>query len=194
MAGSGRYCPYDEPMSEPPQDPFETLQLPRRFDLEEAAVNRAWLVRAAGLHPDRAGTGVDAIREMAHLNAARETLRSPERRANVLLRLLGGPSKDADRSLPPGFLEQTLEMREQVETALAEGDPRERERIETWAQSLREGYIQRVSGMFAALPAPPIPSADLSALRQELNAWRYIERLIEQLDPSYDPAKADFTD
>ena len=29
-------------------------------------------------------------------------------------------------------------------------------------------------------------------IRESLNAWRYIERLIEQLDPDYSPAEADF--
>jgi hypothetical protein len=29
-------------------------------------------------------------------------------------------------------------------------------------------------------------------LRRHLNAWRYIERMIEQLDETYNPSKADF--
>ena len=39
----------------------------------------------------------------------------------------------------------------------------------------------------------PAPEA-LREVRTRLNAWRYIERLIEQLDPDYDPARADFAD
>ena len=29
-------------------------------------------------------------------------------------------------------------------------------------------------------------------IRRELNVWRYTERMIEQLDPGYDPNTADF--
>jgi len=38
---------------------------------------------------------------------------------------------------------------------------------------------------------PPDPAL-LGEIRTQLNAWRYIERLIEQLDPQYDPNRADF--
>ena len=48
-----------------------------------------------------------------------------------------------------------------------------------------------VNRLFDALGERPDAPA-LAAIRRELNAWRYIERLIEQLDPDYDPARADF--
>lgn len=180
-------------MSETPPvfDPFAALGLPRRFDLDEAAVTRAWLQRSMVAHPDRANGSENAGEKMAIANLAREVLRDPERRANALLQALGGPSREQDRSLPAGFLQQTLEMREAIEESLASGDASERERIEQWAHEQRAQYVQRVGAMFAALGDAP-GAADLADIRRELNAWRYIERLIEQLDPAYDPRHADF--
>ena len=37
----------------------------------------------------------------------------------------------------------------------------------------------------------PVAGDRLSQVRRELNAWRYTERLIEQLDPGYEPGRAD---
>ena len=45
--------------------------------------------------------------------------------------------------------------------------------------------------MFQSLSSPPAAES-LAEIRIRLNAWRYIERLIEQLDPGYDPDVADF--
>lgn len=174
-------------------DPFEVLGLPRRFDLEPAAITKAWLVKSAASHPDRQPDATDAAREMARLNAARQALTDPERRANALLRLLGGPSKEADRSLPDGFLERTLELREEIEELLASGESGERDRLEQWALGQRAQYVSQVSSLFAAAGSSPAPEA-LAGIRVVLNAWRYTERLIEQLDPAYNPAKADFAD
>ncbi len=135
--------------------------------------------------------GADAAREMARLNAAHETLADPERRAGALLALLGGPAKEQSKALPDGFLQQTLEIREQIEETIASGDPEARAEIERWAEARRDEHIRRVASLFADLADPPA-RASLDALRCELNAWRYVERLIEQLDPAYDPNNADF--
>ena len=169
-----------------PPDPFTLLGLPRRFDLDNTAVERAFLARAAQAHPDAAGDD-DA---MADLTAARQTLANPERRANALLALLGGPNKEADRSLPDGFLMDIMETRQQIEAEL--GDSEARERWTAWAEGQRSAYIERVGAQFAALGDPP-EASELAAVRTTLNAWRYIERLVEQLDPDYDPNRADFS-
>lgn len=176
---------------DPKSDPFEALGLERRFDLDQGAITRAWLARSAALHPDRQPADDDAARSMARLNAARDALADAEQRANCLLALLGGPSKEADRSLPEGFLERTLELREEIEELLANEAPGERDRLEQWALGQRKQFVDRVSKLFRQL-TQPAQSSQLAEIRTALNAWRYTERLIEQLDPAYNPARADF--
>ena len=71
-------------------DPFARLALPRRFDLTEAAIRRAFLTKVQSAHPDAGGDqdlGAD-------ITKARDTLLNPESRADALLLLLGGPAKD----------------------------------------------------------------------------------------------------
>ncbi len=179
------------------QDPFGVLGLAPRFDLDPDEIERAYLARAGALHPDLASGDVDAVdraaRASAALNEARRVMRDAERRAGALLKVLGGPGKGEDKSLPVGFLVEMLETREQIESALDSGDPAQIARWESWAERERERSIELVSGLFKALDESPGPDS-LREIRTRLNAWRYIERLIEQLDPAYDPARADFAD
>jgi molecular chaperone HscB len=171
-------------------DPFDTLGLKATFDLDAAAIRRAYLARVTAIHPDSAH-GEDG-RSSAMLNAAKRALEDDERRANALLARLGGPGKEQDRSLPAGFLVDVMELRERVEEAIASAEPGARERARSDALERRGAHIARVSELFASLATPP-DRAGLGAIRTELNAWRYVERLIEQLDPAYDPSRADFS-
>jgi len=154
-------------------NPFELLNLKPGFDLDPARVERAYLSRAAAVHPDHAGE--DASTSTAELNQARDILRDPERRANAYLQLLSGGTKADDRSLPPGFLAEVMELREHVEEATSSGDPAAKQRHLEAALARRAEFVARVSMLFRQSP-PPLPE-----LRRELNAWRYVERLIEQL-------------
>lgn len=157
--------------------------------MDGAEIESAFLARLSGVHPDLAGE--EASMDAAALTAARSTLADPEQRAVALLAALGGPSASADRSLPDGFLMEMMELREQVESELEAGGSGARDRWAGFAEARRRAHIGRVGAMFDALGDPASPN-ELGAIRRELNAWRYTERLIEQLDPAYDPAHADW--
>jgi molecular chaperone HscB len=154
-------------------DAFDVLGLPAEFAVDAAAVNRAYLARSAALHPDLAAGDESAPRKMAELNEAKRVVEDPERRANALLARLGGPSKEEDRSLPDGFLMEMMEVREQME---AEGTA-ERGKWEAWAKERRREAIEDVGAMFRAAADEGM----LGAIRRRLNAWRYIERMVEQI-------------
>ncbi len=161
-------------------DPFDLLGVPARFDLPGPVLQRAWLARTAALHPDRAGGDAEAAGALARLNRAKATLENPEERANALLARLGGAAKDADKSLPDGFLAEMLETREEIESAVASGDAAEREKWSDWAELERERYTREVGELFARV-GEPAKIEVMKEIRRTLNAWRYIERLIEQL-------------
>lgn len=166
------------------EDPFSALGLEPGFDLSPGAIERAYLARAAALHPDAsdASEAAAAGRRMATLNDARRTLKNPESRARALL-AVRGMDEPGDQSLPDGFLEEMLEVRMEIEEAVASGDKGARARWVAWAEERRRGHVERTRAHFDRMDGP--------AVRTELNAWRYIERLIEQLDPGYDHARAD---
>lgn len=162
-------------------DPFDRLGLAPRFDLDVSEIDRAWIRRAADCHPDRAGDPVaaaEAGRRSAALNEARAALRDPERRADLLLSRLGGPSAAEEKSLPPAFLTEMMELRERVEEAVADADPAAREEIEREVSAERDDRIERVRELFVEVAED---SDRLREIRLELNVWRYHERLLAEL-------------
>lgn len=170
-------------------DPFDLLGITPDFPVDEVRLRQAWLKVTATNHPDRADDPEAAQRTLSAANQAFRTLSDPEKAANALLTRLGGASPDQARALPDGFLMEMLEIRDELEEAKGSKDPGKIAKLEAWADEQRGMWIQRVTEHFAAHR-----EADdrRDAIRESLNAWRYIERLIEQLDPEYSPAEADF--
>lgn len=170
-------------MSDRTDDPFEVLDIEPVFELDVPALRRRVKRSVAAAHPDRIPDPLEreaAVRRTARMNEALRELEDDERRANHLLRRLGGPGASDDRSLPPEFLMEILEVREDMEQALASGDPAERERVASWAAEERARLRGEVGALFPRLAA----GEDLGgAIRLQLNVWRYIERMIEQLNP-----------
>lgn len=171
-------------MDDPPTDPFRLLGVPATFDLDLERLQAAYLAAMARLHPD-AGGGDGAGERAAAINRARAVLADPESRADALVGLLGGPSRERDRSLPAGFLEEMMGVRMRMEESLGAGeDPRS---WREWAAGRREEFA-RAAGEGLALAASmqagdPARAEALAGVRRSLNAWRYIERMIEQIAP-----------
>ncbi|MEM8835883.1 MAG: iron-sulfur cluster co-chaperone HscB C-terminal domain-containing protein [Planctomycetota bacterium] len=161
----------------PTPDPFRLLGLEPRFLVDPVTVRRRWRAESARLHPDLAGDDAGALATVALLNDAKETLLDDERRANALLTLVGGASKEADASLPDGFLMEIMDLRMAIES----GDAEEVAEHRADAEVQRAGYVERVAALFESLGNPPAPDR-LAEIRQTLNAWRYIERLLEQVE------------
>jgi DnaJ-domain-containing protein 1 len=160
-------------------NPFETLGLPARFELASTTIERAYLSRIAALHPDLADAGGetgDQDRLAAALNDAKATLLDDEQRAESLLAVLGGPGKGEDKSLPPGFLMGMMEIRESVEADLLADAAGARTRWRAWANERASEHRAALGERFRA------PIVPLKEIRTILNQWRYLARLLEQLD------------
>lgn len=165
-------------------DPFAMLRLPRTFALERAEIERAYLRRVGEAHPDRAGPETEEHDERpfaAEINRARQDLLDPETRGNVLLGLLGGPSKEADRSLPDGFLMEMMEVRGEMEADSAVGGGEIVDKWEAWGEARRAEHIRAAGELFAEIERAGATATGLKAIRTRLNAWRYIERMLEQV-------------
>jgi molecular chaperone HscB len=157
-------------------DPFDFFSIEPRFDLDESGLQRRFIELSAAHHPDRFTDPHEqalAAERSAEVNEAYRILRDPESRANALLRRLGGSTSSDDKSLPPDLLMEMMEVRERQEQAQSTGDAATLAELRQWAADQRH---QR-----AAAASPPDRPPLLDATRLELNALRYIERMIEQL-------------
>jgi len=163
---------------------FERLGLPRRFRLDPAALEANYLARSREVHPDFTGNDPASLHASAALNEAYTTLRDPFRRAEYLLRLTGGPSAADVKQMPAAFLEEMLDLRMRIEEVKDSHTP-ERTAMETQLAQRRAGLLDEAARQFDRLEAlPPGDAARvglLTALRQTLNAMKYIQGLLRDL-------------
>lgn len=169
-----------------PDDPFAILGLPRRFDLAPAEIERAYLAFAADAHPDLMADAVEAEIRSSLLNRARATLIDPERRAIALWEIWRrefgvAPPERAD-ALPPAFLMQMMEIREELEASRNDADAMVR--WSAWVETQRNGYQEQIKLLLHGLDPQSSKADAASALGQMkllLNQWRYVERMLEQM-------------
>jgi molecular chaperone HscB len=167
-------------------DPFRLFDLPWRFDLDEALLHRRFIDKSAANHPDRFTDPLDqadAAERSAAINGAYQTLTDPEKRANCLLALMGGPSGADDKSLPTDLLMQMMETRQRMEEAIAEQNADTLRELADWARDQRAAHLGEIAGQFDKTSRNDGATRNeaLTAVRLQLNALRYIERMLEQM-------------
>ena len=179
----------DEVLDTRNASPFRILGVAQGFDLDRMSLRKKLLHLSRHLHPDVHGSADDAIRDLAHrntaeLNAAFEILNDDFRRANWLVVSLGGPTEETERQMPQDFLTEVLEWNEMVEEARASapGSP-EKLRLAGLEDELRSERKRVMDGVAARLtPLPELNSPELTEVRQKLNALRYLDRTLCQIE------------
>jgi len=170
-------------------DHFERLDLPRRFSINAAELERAYLARSRAIHPDYhlAGSNAELTASLelsAELNEAYATLRDPFTRATYLLKLEGGPSASEHKHLPTAFLAEMLEARERIEEARF-GCPDDAAVLAAEFEKRYDGLLVEVQSDFDRLaqlsPRDPERYPILAHLRGILNAAKYVRGLIRDL-------------
>lgn len=171
-----------------PPTPFEALGLEPSYALDLAATRRRLLVLSRALHPDVHAQAAARIRQCAEdntaaLNGAFQVLADEERRADWLVRALGGPGEDQERAMPAEFLQEVLEWNEAIEEArhAPAGSPA-RARLDALVPALEAERARHRAAVAEFLtPLPPAGSPALRRARQELNALRYLERALTEV-------------
>lgn len=161
-------------------DPFKLLGVDRRFALDEEALRRRFLDASSKMHPDRFPDPIDqaeAVERMSRVTDAYRVLCDPESRARALLRLSGMEAEGDRDKLPPDLLMEVMEVREVLEAAVEAGDREELDRLRAWASEQRQAYLARLGGLFEG----DLDADKAAEARLQLNALRYMERMLEQM-------------
>jgi molecular chaperone HscB len=162
-------------------DVFEVLGVARAFTLDMGKVRERFIALSAEAHPDRFTDPMDqadAAERASVINEAFGVISDPLLRGQALIELLSpGEAKADAAALPGGFLMEVMEIREGIEEAKEEGDGAKLARVKGEAEAefkarvlAMGGYLDRACG------------GDLEAVkgaRLELNALRYVKRMIE---------------
>jgi len=159
-------------------DHFSLFGLPARFDLDTAALERAWRDVAARVHPDRYATASPAERRVAmqwaaRANEAYRQLRDPLLRARYLCEQAGVDLQtESNTAMDPAFLMQQMEWREMLDDARQ--DPAAVARLQAELDQARE----QMRGTLAELLDE---RRDPAQAGLKVREWMFIERLAEEL-------------
>ena len=161
-------------------DFFSLFKLPRRFVIDLAALESAYLDVQAKVHPDRFAHLSDNERRVSmqwasHANEAYRTLKAPVARARYLLALAGhDPEIETNTAMPADFLVRQMELRGAEEEAREGGD------IEALDALLGEIRGQALA-LEEALAAAHDEAGDMAAVALHLRQLMFLERLREEI-------------
>lgn len=159
---------------------FALFELPARFALDSQALENAYRAVQAQVHPDKFAHATDgekrrALQWATHANAAYQTLKKPLARATYLCGLHGvSIEAESNTSMPPAFLMQQMEWREQLEEARASGDLAQLESL--------DGEVRQFGKQLLAKVTEQIDSqADYGAAAQTVRQWMFIEKMRDEV-------------
>ena len=169
-------------------DPFSLFGLGPSFDLDVEDLRGRHLRLSRWIHPVyfAASTELQAIAEVntSSLNGALEALEEPLRRADHIVESLGGPSGAEVKDMPQAFLMEVLEWNEALQEArAAEPGSQKRESAFGLKPELDAQRAKRIEAITELLtPLPETGSDALPNARRELNAVRYLDRALRELE------------
>lgn len=170
---------------------FELFGLPVSFDVDAQSLHRKYLSLTRSVHPDIAGHASqekrhDALAISSEMNRAYETLRDPVLRAEYLLSLFAEPAAPDDRAVSADLLAQVMTIREQIEEARQAGDQAALGDLTKQVAAKQSVCMESIVSLSRALigkrPETRRP------LRQQLNAIKYWNNLMDRLLPGGDTA------
>jgi molecular chaperone HscB len=171
-------------------NPFATLGIDARFDVDLSAVEKTHRELSRALHPDRylgasASERRAALGKAVEVNEAWRVVRDPIRRAEALLALKGVTiDEKSDRKADPEFLMEMLEQRE----ALAEAkQARDLEAVRRMAHAIEERSHGVESGLAEAFARGPSDAATLVGRVGEL---KYYRRFLDEVSAIEDELAA----
>lgn len=138
------------------QNHFELFQLPQRFAIDLAALDRAYHEVQNKVHPDKFAQAGDAEKRVAmqwatRANEAYKTLKSPFKRAAYLCELNGVDLQiESNTAMPGAFLMQQMEWREAMEDAKAAKDIGALEGLEGELRDARKTEIDKIAALLDA--------------------------------------------
>ncbi|MDR2172811.1 MAG: Fe-S protein assembly co-chaperone HscB [Burkholderiales bacterium] len=170
-------------------DYFALFGLPRRYALDETALNESYRTLLARVHPDTAvladaSAKRKAIEDAAYANEAYRILKDPVRRGDYLLQCFDEAPLGASDVLSVEFLREQLEAREAADEAWRAGD---RDRLESLQASLTAAQQQQQKVLAALFVDDTMPSPEtLAKARQHILSLQFLGRFADDLDEKID--------
>lgn len=161
------------------QNHFDLFQLPQRFAIDMAALDKAYHEVQNRVHPDKFAHASDAEKRVAmqwatRANEAYRTLKSPFKRAAYLCELHGVDLQiESNTAMPNGFLMQQMEWREALDDAKAAKDANALEKIEAELRDARKAEVAKIGKLLDA--------NDFEQAAQQVRQLMFLERFGDEI-------------
>ncbi|AUX47168.1 Fe-S protein assembly co-chaperone HscB [Sorangium cellulosum] len=165
-------------------DPFDTLGVEPRFDLDLRALEQRHRDLSRALHPDRYAGAPAAERRLAlgraiETNDALRVLRDPIRRAEALLQRAGlARGEETQQKASPALLMEMMESREELSEAARK---RDRARVARLGDAMRAREQATLATIGRAFAAAGGEAAQLKGVLAMLSELRYIRRFLDEV-------------
>jgi molecular chaperone HscB len=172
----------------PAVTPFAILGFEPSDEVDARELRKRFLRFGRLAHPDffaRESADVRALAEQssARINEAHDILADDARRADWLVRDLGGPDENDERQMPKEFLLEVLEWNEVLEAARHAGASASASQLDELEQELRAQRAVTIDSVRSKLaPLPPPHAPVLREVRRDLNAVRYLDRALGDIE------------
>jgi molecular chaperone HscB len=168
-------------------DPFATLGLSRRYDIDLAQLESRYRELQRALHPDRHVGSSPAARRISltkavEVNEAYRALKDDLARGEALLALERGAPNGGERSAEtPEFLMEMMELREQLGEARA---ARDRALVQRLATDVAQHHDQTRTALSKAFDAVSDAERDarLSQAARLLGRLKYYRRFLDEVN------------
>ena len=165
-------------------DPFQTLGVEPRFDLDLPAIEKRHRELSRALHPDRYADAPAAERRMSlsraiEVNEAWRAVRDPVKRAEALCARAGVTHGEAgEPKASPALLMEMMEAREELADASRAKDVAKIATIERGVRAREDSVLATLTRGFEGAAGD---AAATRALLPTLGELRYVRRLLEEL-------------
>ncbi|OGA61632.1 MAG: Fe-S protein assembly co-chaperone HscB [Betaproteobacteria bacterium RIFCSPLOWO2_12_FULL_65_14] len=164
---------------------FELFGLAPDFALDPEALERSYREIQSRVHPDRFAHAGDAERRASlqwttRVNEAYRTLTDPVQRAKHILELHGvDVAFETNTRMPPDFLVQQLELREELEGAVSGKDAAALERLRADLVGNRQALIRQIGEAIDS-------RKDYACAAGLVRKLMFLDKLDEEIEAAYE--------
>ncbi len=168
-------------------DHFKVMGLPHCFEIDSAELENLYQRLTLEMHPD---FFVEAPEKQKHLsekssvmlNAAYSTLRELSSRAKYLLPLLDREKSLETDALPERFLQEMFTFQESLDEILESDDQSALCKMNEDLQNRYASIESNYAALFKKFETSPENHEILQQLQTQLNAERYLRRLLDRIN------------
>ncbi|MCW5299711.1 Fe-S protein assembly co-chaperone HscB [Herbaspirillum lusitanum] len=165
------------------QNHFALFQLPQRFAVDLTALEKAYHGVQNQAHPDKFAHATGAEKRVAmqwatRANEAYQTLRNPLKRATYLCELNGVDLEtESNTAMPPAFLMQQMEWREELDDARAGKNIDALEQLDGALRGAKKDTIARIETLLDA--------DDFAGAAQLVRQLMFLEKFGEEIGNAF---------